>query len=240
MIAYPAKQDCLVSKYCSPRGSLGTMAVMKRLFHRMATSPHRMLETAAANRALETPFYLRPASCSMDREQQTSLVSGRLDLAGWQLWLKAQRRCERNQAVCTCKHRHFQRTGTGNMTTKKAIGRDDEGSKADGAHKTVEESRVTLGSHGQASMPQESRARCKKVGASTSKAPWTWRLALHLTSFARYLHLHTCSFLSLLVLFCPSLKHSTASFLLLHISRLVSHLSSVFFSKTPTTSFSRI
>lgn len=175
----------------------------------------------------------------MDREQQTSLVSGRLDLAGWQLWLKAQRRCERNKAVCTCKHRHFQRIGIGNMTTNKAIGRDDEEFKAGDVHKTVEgesrNSRVAWSGLD----ATESRARCMKVGAPTSKAPWTWTLALHLTSFARYLYLHTCSFLSLLVLFCPSLKHPAASFLLLHISRLVFtfHLS---FSKTPTTSFSRI
>lgn len=125
------------------------------------------------------------------------------------------------------------------MTTNKAIGRDDEEFKAGDVHKTVEgesrNSRVAWSGLD----ATESRARCMKVGAPTSKAPWTWTLALHLTSFARYLYLHTCSFLSLLVLFCPSLKHPAASFLLLHISRLVFtfHLS---FSKTPTTSFSRI
>lgn len=127
-------------------------------------------------------------------------MSGRLDLAGWQLWLKAQRRCERNKDVCICKHRHFQRTRTGDVTTNKAIGRDDEGFKACDAH-TRQSRRESRNSRVACSGLDgtESRARCRKVGASTSKAPWTWTLALHLTSFARYLHLCTlalsCRFL---------------------------------------------
>lgn len=105
------------------------------------------------------------------------------------------------------------------------------------ARKTVKRnSRVD----GQASMPVSSLCTHAEGRCDASKAPWTWPHALHLTSFARFLPLHTCTFLSLVDLFCPLLEHSVASFFLLHIFRLTFTFLLVSCSKTHTTSFSRV